>query len=457
MRPFSAAVLVALLVALFGVSRAHAGSWEFQPGFALETRFDSNIGRTPTDEEPDFVYILRPTLKTRYQSDRLTVRAQLEPQRFGYARFSEGDAWSVLARGNIEYALTKKTSLFASDRLARTKNLPGAELIGINQLENGFETILFNTAQVGVRHQWTRRLSSTLTAGSIYRDTDLQAGLDTTGFFGDFSSQYVLTPRNYVGAGVNFRYDSARLNGSVQKNICRFPGGFPALPCSSLISPSNRGDFSSQLVQKSRTVNVFLSWTYIFSENWTFSFQGGPAVIDTGTTYLPEPPAVPGTFTTCSLGAAQPLPNSVFCGRDDTSSVTFFTRIRVEREWENLTLGAGYERTQSPPQSTIGTSVEDFVTADASWRFARLWSLDGRFRYVKRDTEVSQQDFEQYFASATVRRRLTEFISVAGFYRFFIQDRSGGPNTTGVETGASSLTDHIVGVWFRWELDPVRL
>jgi len=172
MRRLQVVVVTVAFAAALLARGAAAERFELQPGFDVETRFDSNVGRNETDEQADFVYQLRPHLSGTYRDDRLNLGATIEPLWNGYARFSSASAISVFANATGSYAITPRTRVFATDRFSRLKNLPASAIVGDTSLDTGFETLLLNIATLGMSHRWLPRLGSQLSLNSVVRDSD---------------------------------------------------------------------------------------------------------------------------------------------------------------------------------------------------------------------------------------------------------------------------------------------
>jgi hypothetical protein len=389
--PSSLAVVLALAVP--------ARAAEFLPGWTTEGVWDSNVFRSLDEDqfgrkipkEDDFSVRAGPDLRVREQQGDLTYDLGYRLRYEEFARLDGISSFDHFANASAEWAVTDRTSIFASDDFGYSNSLAGLfQILGAqaNPIVRGVrQRITTNSASGGVRHRIGPLWELTLSGENDFYDYGDASGQQSVATIGTMQLTRGVTPRLVLGFG-----------GTAQRN-----------EESTDLGTSDTG---------STFLQVFGIANYQISRTWRLAVSAGPALsmpdaqnpgsLSLGS-YLQVDPAScpvrgdgvpfvpfgqlqgfpvkgprcnplifgtnpPGSF---ALPVASPTDSDVpFVGDTGVQdSLTYFARIQLDKQWRNWRILGSYSRSATNA-SGLGTStLLDTLHSEITWTPSTRWSV----------------------------------------------------------------------------------
>ncbi len=215
--------------------------------------YDDNITRSEDNRDDDVVFRVTPRVQLVEDREKLNYSVGYAvPYEVGVTS-SEINDLNQLADASVRYRMTPQTEIFANDAFfyvrglfSQQQNLTDPTL---GDVGDDRARVLQNDVSVGVRHQFTPRLSGSLLVNNGVYDTNQFARANVLSFGTTASSEYQLTPHHQVGGGFSFSRQS-------------FEDTFNR--------PQSETDY----------YNIFGSWQWLFDETTSFNIRVGPALIN---------------------------------------------------------------------------------------------------------------------------------------------------------------------------------
>jgi len=396
--------LVAL--ALLPVVALPAGAAEFIPSWDVNGVWSSNVFHTSTNEESDFSVRTGPTLRLREAQGNVTYDLNYRPRYEAYARLNELngiDSLDQYLSAQGAWRVTPNTKIEASDDFAYATNVT-------NLFDN---TALISTLVLGRQRITTNNAQASLT--------------QRLGPLGNLSA----TVENQL---VDYQ-DPRQSNTTATSGTLQFTRGFTPRLFAGVGAQIQRQDFTAVGPSPSRGTTVYQGFgllKYQISPTWKISAQAGPALVEPDPitvdtislpTYLAVDPSTcpkraDGTpiyirfpqnaaeicspaFYRTQGNAIAPVPGSTtltdvpFVGDQSAgSSLNYFGRISIEKEWRLWHASLEYSRSASNSSGLNGSSVLDEFAGTITWTPSPLWSVsfDASYSTQSALNKVPQQE-----------------------------------------------------------------
>jgi hypothetical protein len=400
-------LLVAL--ALLPALARPAAAAEFVPGWSTDIGWDSNVFRTPDEQdlvirtldsearpilvpgpekESDFSLRAGPDVKLRQPKGDLTYDLNY---RLGYEHHfnvSDVDDFEHFLTAHGNWQATRTTSVSLSENFASTSGvaaiidfadpLPDLQIDPTVNVTGQLQRVTTNDATATITQRLAPRwnLQGSF-SGSLF-DYEQETAADSRAFVGSTQVTYSLSPRTLVGIGA-----------AVQRQT---------------FDPGRNTDF----------YQGFGVFNHSLSPTWTFSIRMGPAWSapeavsgGEGSVNILAPAVFPGALrpipvdvSTCprnssgepvvpllpqserdlcraALGVSTLRVASVpFESEEAEGSLTYFGRVSMDKSWRNWTASVAYDRRAST-SSGIGTSTTvDSLSLRVAWTPSRQWNVN---------------------------------------------------------------------------------
>ena len=402
------AAIVSLVTLL---SAANATAVDMTLGVSLQNEYNSNYLGLEDDPVDSVRSILGPTVSLTHRDDRMVYDFAyngsysffLEPAR------KDLDKWEQSVRGLIEYQLSPRTKITVLDSFHDQVAIRFTEAEQddlTDTLDGGRDPFLRNSFALTVEHAFSPRLSGSFFLQNEWVNFERnvnQSDSVSMGAAGQMS--YALSRADRLGLGGAYTYQSYKgLDFSV---------------------PGSRG----------RIYNVYGLWEHRFDNDFRIAFSAGPTVIETdvsrevqvsnfgfrlpaGAENLDElefvefdprcivaPGSSVGLESACGFSPPVPVEDGPpialvrlpFVSTQGTDQeITFFGRISLSKEFDNLALRLRYNRSQSNAAGDGGTSTLDRVLVRADYALNTRWSFYGSAVWARRE-RVSRPIFAADF------------------------------------------------------------
>lgn len=386
--------LLAVAAVLLALAPRDARAVELEPGWSVRTAWDSNVFRTSEDEESDFSVLTGPELRLRERTRAFDLDLGY---RLLYEEFIELDgigSFQHFQDARVAWRPTPVDTLRFDQGFSQSENLlqileVGAPGLLAGELVAEREKVSRNYAGLEYRRRlgplWEMAVSANNTA--YWFESDLRSdSLSTTGAV-DFIR--TLSLRQSVGVGVALTHqdfdDTEFSNGSATS-----------------------------------FAQIYGIWNYRFSKTINLGVSAGPRLAvpddleDTGNARVTPllntssgalvvspvgcPAFAPGVvrFTNeCVLASTRRVdPNSVDVRQFDfleereepDSSLSYFGRIALSKEWETVTSTLSFERSAGSA-SGLSTSTDlNSFSFRTDWRPRRAWRFVGIATYEQQSS-----------------------------------------------------------------------
>jgi len=372
--PRYALVMLALLP---GVALPAAAA-EFIPSWDVNGVWSSNVFRSSENEESDFSVRAGPTLRVREEQGDLTYDVNYQARYQAYARvkglngldsvdqyLSAGGAWTV----------TPTTTIAASDNFAYATNLNAlfspSGLVSTLVIER--QRITTNDAEASLTQRLGPLWNLTASVANNLLDYQDPRQSDTTATTGTLQLTRGFTPRLVAGVGAEYQRQDFAAVGQIPSRGTTLYQGFGVL-------------------------------NYRISPTWRLSARAGPAFVQpdsvrVDTVRLPsilfvDPSTCPkradgqpvyivypqtlngGCVPSGAFAPSNPFTNVPFVGEQDVgSSLNYFGRVSIEKEWRLWRASLAYSRSASNNSGLNGSTTVDQFSGTMRWTPSPLWSL----------------------------------------------------------------------------------
>jgi hypothetical protein len=390
-----------------------AGAAEVRLSLAGSSEYDSNVFRTPDEEQDDVIFRLTPTISLVEDREKLNYSATYSfPYEIGVKYSNDVSDFNHFANATVNYRATPQTELFANNGVFYSEGLfrqnTNFEDNPPGDLNDERSRVFDDTLALGVTHRFTPRLSSTFVTRGEAFETSQDDRSDNVSFGSTLSTQYMLTEQHEVGGGFAFsRQMFERITGR----------------------PSSDTNY----------YNLFGSWQWMFDETTTFYVQAGPALVQTdqsGGSVVPGGPiqTTPFNFITDNGLPAVQVGNFADCPMQNGSSyalvgvgcrpavvhndpsnpaeqaayldiiddgvtvltplaltgvsdlrLTYFANASITKRWTpTLASSLSYVRQENTASGIDGAAVIDAVTLSNTWRISERWDAGVRADWTLR-------------------------------------------------------------------------
>jgi len=468
--------------------------------------YDSNVFRSPSDEDDDVLFRLRPgvRIEEKHGQDLNYSLRYLAPVELSVNNSKELDNVDQYADLTFTYKPSGRVEFYGKDDFRyshgtllsfTTLDEQGDPSIGTSR-----DRVTRNTASAGVRYQLSQNLEASMSIQHQLWESTREDRQDNWAINLNPNFLYRLSARHRIGMGVAYSHQN-----------------FDA----SDIAVGSQVD----------TVNAYAQWNWAISPTMGLSVQAGPTYIhveeddppgfssvlipfvdDSGSEpaaalSLSNCPTAPngeqyipaggvqacGGVVTGITGAAYTTLTSqtpdVFTTTgsidktDDTVDV--FAQVQLTQNWTpQLSSSLAYNRRQGAASGLGGTVIVDSVSAGVTWSFRDRWRLSGNGSWVNRESVTDVPEFfrlaeeasigggvaaytgEQLVAVTSKQRVETEMWNVSArlshqlfrkthvFTQATYTDQESKANTLG---SGSDFKDWLVFVGVRHEFEPIGL
>jgi hypothetical protein len=373
---------------------------EFVPGWALDGAWDSNVFRSTTDRDADFLIRTGPNIQFREKQGDLRYDVSYRPRYEAYIETEGINEFDHFANAGGEWQATRTTRFSLDNVFAYTSSLStfldtqlvGAEQVSVVSPER--QRITLNSGGIGVVHQLTPRWELSARFSSQLYEYETNNNADSLANSGQVQLTRGFTPRLVAGFGGQVQrqdFDGIDFgNGEVtDENGTTFYQGFGIFSYAfsrTLRFSLNAGPAWSVPDAPPNEVNVF-DYQPVDPSTCTQRRPDGTALFNTSrpgggcqaAVYrLNGPTGTPVFFVTPGLGGApeQERTEVPFVGEIAEGSLSYFGRLSVSKEWKLWTATAAFERTASTSSGVGGSTVLSSFTGTLRWLPTPEWTVD---------------------------------------------------------------------------------
>ncbi len=384
---------------------ASAAALELNLSLAAGATYDDNVFNEESSKHRDIGVTLQPSLGADQRFSRGQTSLHYSPVLEHYFLQQDIRANQIdvnhFGTWDLSYALGPRTSLRLGDRIESTLNhdfdferdAVGAETGSIDEDVQGRNTL--NDVNIGIEHQFTRRLSSGLSGShQLFRSQD-PGQVDSQAFGVDGSLNYRLDVDHSVGLSAG--------------SSAQFYESFP--------TEAKGDDLVARPRSRSIVVQVQPTWTWQVFPETLFSAGVGPAFIET-------------------------RQNSCDCFPTDfaeatESNFTWFASASIsQRLGDNFRGRLGYQRSEGAVSGTGGTSVRDSLNASLNWQVSERLSSTLLGSWVKRnsattlDSRTSGSDIDSTSWSLGLRGSYQITRQLSGSMQLNYRNQDNGGSTS---------------------------
>jgi hypothetical protein len=396
-----------------------AAAVEVQLGWDSDVEYDSQVLA-----DDDVIFRFGPTVEISGERRRFSYEFSQTTQYEKYLDHSGLDDFRLRANGSARYTISPRAVLDVSNRFYQTPLLRSGEqlespeeiaeaaaqgLVIDPTFEGDTGRLISNSFSTGLTLTPVERLTLTGRVNHLYRnfdDENLNAQ-DTSAVSVISQGTYRALEHHEFGAG--FRFTQRDFEGLQQ----------------------------SDEENQTTTYNAFAVWNWTIDERSTFSLTAGPAwsenepadpdlrrypTIPGSPTALPNPATCPlylingnlvvlGGFPLVFVDSrCQPIDQApltedqqeiladldagfvdVRGDPEDETDVNVFFTLRLDRNWDRLSLQTLWSRSDSQTQALGSSTVVDSFFFGSSYRLTRRLQIAGSFRFTRRDTDSDQE------------------------------------------------------------------
>ena len=425
--------LIVTLALLHGAALP-AGAAEFIPSWDVDGVWNSNVLRSAEDEQRDFSLRTGPNLRFREKQGDFTYDVTYQLRYEEYARLNGISEFDQFANGEASWRATPTTDVGFSDVFGYSSSLGGLfDTVGVGTavqlVATTRERITTNVASANIRQRIGRLWELTVAADNSFTGFRSQNAPDSLSTSATIQATRGITRRLVAGIGAQYQRQSF-------------------------------SDTPDATGQGSTVYQGFGILNYRISPTWRFAVRAGPALAEPdprgsqsidassyfpfnadtcptrsdGVHFVPQGQALgfnitgpqcqralfgapDGTlFQAVPTSATQPVLFSAASGSQ--SSLNYFGRISLDKDWEQWTASVSYGRSASSG-SGLGTSTAvDTFQGMVRWTPSALWN-------------VSLQAVYSTQTSLTPLRAL-QFAVTNEVTDVLVQPLGGGPITNGM-------------------------
>jgi hypothetical protein len=437
-----------LVAAVLLSAPLQAAAVELLLGWDARGAWDSNVFRSPSDEQDSFSLYTGPNLGLRQRRGDVRFELEYRPRYEAFVEFSDASDFEHFANARANWTLSPRTEFTASNRFSRSLSLREVidDEVVVDPSEGDVflerEPTLRNTTNVGANHWLSKRMQFGTNFSYQLFDFEEQGRADSSTYRGSTTLRRLLTHRQTGGFGVAasqqvFDLDPERVN---------------------------------------TVVETFGIYEIVIDPTWTASFSGGPAWVipdDSG----PEVLVRDGNSFSESSG-------------DEDTSLTFYGTGAIRYERAPYTFDLSYTRRASASTGAGATTNLDTVTMLASWNPDRKWRVSMRATWQKQTSAYDQLEFTgqfvgpgcgmlpgicqpvyqnvsdavdvtSYRVNFRVSRLLTRRLQLHALASWWYQDSTGGLETTSSGNLISEPDETRDSLRFElgvsWDFDPIAL
>jgi hypothetical protein len=382
---------VLIILALLPAVALPAAAAEFIPSWDVDGVWDSNVLRTETDEESDFSLRTGPDLRFREKQGNFTYDATYQLRYQEYVRLNGISEFDQFANGEASWRVTPTTDVGFSDDFGYSASLGGIfDFVGVGTaiqiVTPKRQRITTNTANANVRQRLGPLWELTFSVNNDFTGFRAENQPDSLSTSGTIQATRGITRR--LIAGVGGRYQ--------------------------------RQDFSDTQDRAGQGSTVYQGFgilNYRISPTWRFAMSAGPALAEPdplpnqaiqassyfpvaadtcptrsdGIHFVPQGQALGFTITgprcqpalfrapngtlllALPTSRTEPVPFSAQGG--SLTSLNYFGRISLDKDWEHWTGSVSYSRSASSG-SGLGTSTAvDTFEGTVRWTPSPWWNV----------------------------------------------------------------------------------
>jgi hypothetical protein len=406
------------------VGAMSAGAQTVDLSLESDTAYDSNVFNTE-DEQASGVFRFNAPVAVYDELERASYRVSYEPSFLVYSRDGGDSAWNHRGYGEGTYNLTQRTEVTLTDSFTHSQRIRQAEggaPTDPNVNQQGDRTLTRNTVSLAIQHLLSQRLSTNLAGEyTIYEYSDGRQE-DSSYIGGSGGVNYLLTERTSIGGGAAMALRS-----------------FDPSPKIPLASPFCPGE--SLPGTRSVSTQAYASIAHRFSETTRISVRGGPAQIDSKSSFCGLDPNFPSTFVM----------------RASNTNLTWFAEVSAQKSWKLVSASATYRRSEGVAGSGSGSSINDLADAHLSWKIDQRWHAKVTGSWLRRSStgisaDALSQDLTTWRAQGQLSRALSERLRTTLSVTYIDQSSSGGgiPGVVNSTTGFKA-TQVNFAITYRFE------
>jgi hypothetical protein len=391
---------------------------ELELGLEGTVQYDTNVLGRSDEERADWLWRLGPRIHAYDQEGELRWRLRYSPDYNDYFHLNEFDGWDQDARGELEWQVGPRTSVWARNQYQDVSQLttllddpagsPADVPLELGLVREGLERNIF---EIGAGHRLGLRSQLDASVRNVASDFESPLRNDTNVLYASLSYLYSYTPADRLGLIVSGTrqeldppvgpsIDSTFVNTSLQWQH-EFSPTFYFLASAG----------PTWVDRESQETNIVVEDTALFpvqrnSEGFLAPVETSSCPeLDDGTHFLADGcEAFPsGTFSnfdflleTGDLTIVGDIPDDV------TSSLTYFANLEVVKEWARFEARLGYTRSAATTGGTSG-QVIDLVTGTLLWRPAERWRLRLTANWESREQATESLQFRRALEGVTVQ------------------------------------------------------